>query len=243
MTPGRLGDLIAIGLIDRLDAHDRMLLERRGRLKSAGEEPFPLDPRGWWYAVPGATYEGLFEALGLHDHFPVTLDEGADVEDLPFRRDALPTFITPELDGWRLIFGNLADLVGLGWDEWMGAVERLSAHCGEAQMFYEDSAAGADIWAVAHHGRIRRRYAAGSRPEWIGDPLPAEELRIGEADSDAKLDGAVPNKGMASVDQACGRLSVDPRAIGATTRMRGHGWLSLSQPGIGHKNLNALVHL
>ncbi|MER8000860.1 hypothetical protein [Streptomyces sp. NPDC095613] len=43
--------------------------------------------------------------------------------------------------------------------------------------------------------------------------------------------------------QACGRLSVDPRAIGAATRVRGHGWLSLSRPGIGHKNLDALVRL
>lgn len=165
------------------------------------------------------------------------------MEDLPFRGEALPTFITPELDGWRLIFGNLVDLVGFDWDEWMSAVERLSAHCGEAQMFFGDSAAGADIWAVAHHGRISRRYAAGSSPEWIGQPLPAEELRGGEADSDSKPDGGVPNEAMASVSHACARLSVDPHAIGATTRMRGHGWLSLSQPGIGHKNLDALVRL
>ncbi|GHI10207.1 hypothetical protein AQI88_39565 [Streptomyces cellostaticus] len=234
MTRSRLGDLIATGLIDGLDPRDRMLLERRARIKSTGDEPFPLDPRGWWYAVPGAMYEGLFEALGLHDRFPVTLDEGADVEDLPFRGDAVPTFVTPELDGWRLIFGNLADLVGLGWDEWMGAVERLSALCGEAQMFYEDPAGGADIWVVAQKGLIRRRYAAQSNPEWIGDPLPWEELGVDDAD---------PNAGTARVAHACGRLSVDPGEIGATTRVRGHGWLALSRPGIGHENLNALVQL
>ncbi|KUM67223.1 hypothetical protein [Streptomyces curacoi] len=241
MTHSRLGELIAIGLIDRLDARDRLLLERRARLKSAGEEPFPLDPGGWWYAVPGAAYEGLFEALGLHDRFPVTLEEGAAVEDLPFRKGALPTFVTPELDGWRLIFGNLVDLVGLEWDEWMGAVERLSAYCGEAQMFYEDSAAGSDVWVVAHQGRIRRRYAAESSPEWTGDPLPEEELRIGETDFNPQADGAFPNEDMAGVSLACGRLSVDPHHIGPTTPMRDHGWLALCQPGIGHKDLNSLV--
>ncbi|MGW1953317.1 hypothetical protein ACWCPI_11175 [Streptomyces sp. NPDC001920] len=242
MTDSRLGELIAIGSTDHLDAYDRTLLERRARLKSAGEEPFPLDPRGWWFAVPGATYEGCFEALGLHDRFPVTLDEGADVEDLPFRGGALPTFVTPELDGWRLIFGNLVDLVGLDWDEWMGAVERLSAHCGQAQMFYEDSAAGSDVWVVAHRGRIRRRYAAEGCPEWTGDPLPEEELRVGEADFDPEVDGAFPNEDMAGVSPACGRLSVDPRDIGPATRMRGHGWLALHEPGVGHQQLITLVH-
>lgn len=230
MTRSRLGELIATALTDHLDARDRALLERRARLKSVGDAPFPLDTRGWWYAVPGATYEGLFEALGLHDRFPVTLDEGADVEDLPFREGALPTFITPELDGWRLIFGNLPDLVGLDWDEWMGAVERLSSHCGEAQMFWEDSAGGSDVWVVAEKGRIRRLYAAEGSAEAIGDPLPWEEL---DADGES----------MTGVDDACGKLSVDPGAVGTTTRMRGHGWLALHQPGIGHENLDALVQL
>ncbi|WP_149824479.1 hypothetical protein [Streptomyces tailanensis] len=241
MTHSRLGDLIATGLTDRLDGRDRKLLERRALIKSAGDEPFALDPRGWWYAVPGATYEGLFEALGLHDRFPVTLDEGADVEDLPFRKDALPTFITPELDGWRLIFGNLPDLVGIDWDEWMEAVERLSVHCGTAQMFFDDSVAGAEIWAVADKGVIRRRYAAESSPEWTGDPLPWEELRVSAPDFDPESGDADLNEGTAGVAHACARLSVDPGNIGATTRMRGHGWLALSRPGVGHDNLNALL--
>ncbi|MFD7325754.1 hypothetical protein ACFV9D_32550 [Streptomyces sp. NPDC059875] len=241
MTYGRLGDLIATGLFDHLDARDRMLLERRACIKSNGDEPFPLDPRGWWYAVPGETYEGLFDALGLHDRFPVSLDEGSEVEDLPWRKGALPTFITPELDGWRLIFGNLVDLVGIDWDDWMGAVERLSATCGVAQMFYEDSAAGADIWVVAEKGRIRRRYAAESSPEWIGEPLPWEELRVKEEGFNPEFDDAKPNEGTAGVADACGRLSVDPGEIGAATRMRGHGWLALSEPGVGHEGLNTLV--
>ncbi|MFF9818307.1 hypothetical protein [Streptomyces sp. NPDC014006] len=226
MIHSRLGDLIATGLTDRLDRRDRMLLERRAGIKSAGDKPFPLDPRGWWYAVPGETYDGAFEALGLHDRFPVTMDEGADVEDLPFREDAVPAFITPELDGWRLVFGNLPDLIGLDWDAWMAAAERLSALCGEAQMFYEDGAGGTCLWVVAREGRIRRRCAAQNDADCVGDPFPWEE-----------------HDGTTTVARACGRLSVDPGLVGASTRMRGHGWLALSRPGIGHENLNALVRL
>ncbi|MEV7086839.1 hypothetical protein AB0O07_13215 [Streptomyces sp. NPDC093085] len=237
----RLSDLVATGLIDRLDARDRMLLERRARIKSTEGGPFPLDPRGWWYAVPGATYEGLFEALGLHDRFPVTLDEGADVEDLPFRGLAVPSFVTPELDGWRLVLGNLPDLVGTERDDWIGAVERLSAHCGEAHLFYEDPAEGTDIWAVARKGAVQRCYAAESDPEWVGEPLPWERLAVDEDGFDPEYGTAAPNAGTAGVARACGQLSVDPGALGATTRMRGHGWLALDRAGVGHEGLNALV--
>ncbi|MFD8869580.1 hypothetical protein ACFV1F_35545 [Streptomyces sp. NPDC059590] len=241
MTNDRLRQILATGLIDRLDARDKTLLERRARTKASGEKPFRVEPRGWWYAVPGAAYEGVFEALELHDRFPVTLEEGVDVDDMPWRRGALPVFITPELDGWRLIYGNLISVVGEGWDEWMGAVERLSEHCGEAQMFFEDQAAGADIWVVAEKGRIRRRYAAESDPEWIGEPLPWEDLVVDDEDYDPEYYEAEPHEGTARAAYACGRLSVDPTKVGPGTAMRGHGWLALNAPGIGYKGLDLLV--
>ncbi|MEU9117029.1 hypothetical protein AB0D04_36060 [Streptomyces sp. NPDC048483] len=241
MTHNRLSDLVAAGFIDRLTPRDKALLERRVRIKSAGTEPFPLYPRGWWYAVPGATYEGLFSALDLHDRFPVTLFEGTYVEDRPWRGSALPVFITPELDGWRLIYGNLESAIDDDWDAFMGAVERLSVHCGQAQMFYEDTAGGSDIWVVAENGRIRRRFAAESDPEWEGDPLPWEVLRADEEDFDPEYDEAEPNEGTVRAAEACGRLSVDPTAIGPATRMRGHGWLALCAADTGHEQLDMLV--
>ncbi|MEU0812292.1 hypothetical protein [Streptomyces sp. NPDC005970] len=241
MTNHRLRELLATGLIDRLDARDKALLERRALIKATGEKRIRVEPRGWWYAVPGAAYEGVFEALELHDRFPVTLEEGVDVDDMPWRRGALPVFITPELDGWRLIYGNLISVVGEGWDEWMGAVERLSEHCGEAQMFFTDQAAGADVWVVAEKGRIRRRYAMESDPEWIGEPLPWEDLLVDEEDYDPEYYEAEPNEGTAGAAYACAELSVDPTEIGSYTLMRGHGWLALNAPGIGHKGLDLLV--
>ncbi|GAA1522172.1 hypothetical protein GCM10009730_32590 [Streptomyces albidochromogenes] len=203
--------------------------------------PPPLLTEGWWFAVPGERYEGLFTALDLHDRFPVTLDEGADVVRLPHRSREFPVFVTPELDGWRLISGNLDVMVGVDWDEWMGAVERLSTQCGEAQMFFEDEAGGSNVWVVAEQGRIRRRYTREDDPEWVGEPLPWEDLRADEEDFDPEYDEAEPNEGTAGAATACFHLSVDPTRIGADTQIRGHGWLAPSAPGVGHKDLGTLL--
>ncbi|MDI3409164.1 hypothetical protein [Streptomyces cavernicola] len=242
MTESRLAALLATGLVDRLDARDKRVLERRALLWGAGETPYPLDPRGWWFAVPGDAHEGIFEALGLHDRFPVTLYEGEDVERRPWRSGAVPVFVTPELDGWRLVFGNLDSAIGVDWDEWMDAVKRLSAHCGEAQMFFMDDVGGSDIWVVAERGRIRRRYAAESDPEWVGRPLPWEQLpasaaEFEEFDPDDEEAAGVP--GEAGAADACVHLSLDPTAIGPHTDVRGHGWLALTEPGVGHEGLGA----
>lgn len=228
MIENRLGALLEAGFTDRLGERDRTLLARRALLKACYEEPGPLFSESWWYAVPGERYEGLFTALDLHDRFPVTLEEGADVGRLPSRRGAYPVFVTPELDGWRLIIGNLDVAVGVDWDEWMSALELLSAHCGEAQMFFEDGAGGSNVWALAEQGRIRRRYTREDDPEWVGEPLPWEDL-------------SVDDEGTADAVTASSHLSVDPNRISADTRVRGHGWLALSAPGVGHEDLAGLV--
>jgi hypothetical protein len=241
MIENRLGALMEAGFTDRLSERERILLARRALLKSCYEEPSPVVSESWWFAVPGERYEGLFTALDLHDRFPVTLGEGADVVRLPCRPGAVPVFVTPELDGWRLIFGNLDYVVGIDWDEWMSTVERLSSHCGEAQMFFEDDAGGSNVWVVADQGRIRRRYTREDDPEWVGEPLPWEDLLVDDDNFNPEYDAADPNEGTADAATACRLLSVDPTRIGADTQIRGHGWLALSAPGVGHKDLGDLV--
>ncbi|WP_327392486.1 MULTISPECIES: hypothetical protein [unclassified Streptomyces] len=243
MTENRLALLLEAGFTDRLDAGDTALLARRATLKSRYETPSWRFPTNWWYAVPGESYEGLFPALNLHDRFPVTFGEGADVADLPSRPGALPVCVTPELDGWRLIFGNLREVIGLSWDAMTGAVERLSAHCGEAHMFLEDIAGGSDVWIVAEQGSIRRRYAQESSPEWVGDPLPWEELAVDDEDFDPEFDEAEPNEGTVGATTACAYLSVDPTDLGPDTDLRGHAWLALSAPDVGHEGLAALARI
>ncbi|MBL1098028.1 hypothetical protein [Streptomyces coffeae] len=241
MIESRLETLLTAGFTDRLSERDKELLARRATLKSCGETPPRHLDLGWWYAVPGESYEGLFTALDLHDRVPVTFHEGMDVQRLRTHPGAVPVFITPELDGWRLIFGHLESVVGIEWEDMMGAVERLSAHCGEAQMFFEDMAGGANMWVVAEQGAIRRRYARESDPEWVGEPLPWEERWMDSEDFDPEYDEAEPNEGTAGVATACGSLSVDPTRLGPDTEMRGHGWLALDAPGVGHRDLDMVV--
>lgn len=247
---GALAALVAGGGVDALDPRDLALVERLIRVKIPHEVtrlPAPV-LSGWWLAVPGARYEGLFEALGLHDRRPVTVsagiyaaEGGRDTVRLPgpdgtgrTGRTVGRAFITPELDGWRLLYGSLHLLLGEPWHDMMDTVERISAHCGQAQFFFLDDHGGTDIWVVAEEGRTIRRYAAESDPEWEGDPLPWETLAVDDEDYDPEYDDQPSNAGTTGARSACGYLSVDPGEVGPDTRVAGHGWLVLTDPDAGH---------
>ncbi|GKQ36748.1 hypothetical protein ALMP_32880 [Streptomyces sp. A012304] len=244
---GAMAALVAGGGLDALDARDRAMIERLIRVKIPHETPSlpSLDLCGWFLAVPGATYEGVFEALGLHDRRPITVragraaSEGAHSTVVVIRPDgtrisAGRVFITPELDGWRLVHGPLPHVLGEPWDGMIEAVERVSAHCGQAQLFYVDTAGGSDLWLVAEAGRVIRRYTAEDDPEWEGDPLPWETLATEDPEYDPEYDDQPPNAGTARAETACAHLSIDPGEVGPSTRVRGHGWLALTAADVGH---------
>ncbi|MFI7006347.1 hypothetical protein [Streptomyces sp. NPDC050145] len=243
---GALGVLLEGGGLDALDERDRTLVERLVRVKIPGEVGGLPSPQlsGWWLAVPGATYEGVFDALGLHDRRPVTVAAGVaaaygeeiriPAPDDP-ERGVGRAFVTPELDGWRLVFGQFELLVGDDhWNDMIETVERVSDACGHAQLFYVDGAEGSDLWFVAEDGLVIRRYAAHSDPEWEGDPLPWEDLAMNEPGFDPESDEADPEAGTAGARIACEYLSVDPDLVGAGTVVRGHGWLAVTAPDVGH---------
>ncbi|MEU6592816.1 hypothetical protein ABZ923_26895 [Streptomyces sp. NPDC046881] len=242
---GAMAALLAGGGADALDDRDRAAIERLIRVKLPHETPRLPSPTlsGWWMAVPGATYEGVFEALGLHDRRPVTISAGLHAAEgreirVPGPDGADRTvgraFVTPELDGWRLVFGPFDLLVGDPWDGMIETVERVSDHCGQAQFFFLDDAGGSDVWIVAENGRVIRQYAAEGDPEWEGDPLPWETLAVDDPDFDPEYDEAPPNAGTTGARSACGYLSVDPGEVGPDTGVRGHGWLAVTAPGVGH---------
>ncbi|MFF8846476.1 hypothetical protein ACF08N_27800 [Streptomyces sp. NPDC015127] len=242
---GAMAALVAGGGADALDDRDRAAVERLIRVKIPHEIPrLPSSTlSGWWMAVPGASYEGVFEALGLHDRRPVTVAAGVQAAESQEIRVPGPdgadrtvgrAFVTPELDGWRLVFGPFDLLVGDPWDGMIETVERVSVHCGQAQFFFLDDAGGSDVWIVAENGRVIRQYAAESDPEWEGDPLPWETLAVDDPDFDPEYDEAPPNAGTTGARSACAYLSVDPGEVGPDTEVRGHGWLALTAPGVGH---------
>ncbi|MGW1408329.1 hypothetical protein [Streptomyces sp. NPDC002403] len=238
---GAMTALVAGGGADALDERDRAAVERLIRVKIPHETPsLPSSTlSGWWMAVPGTSYEGVFEALGLHDRRPVTVAAGVHATESRRIQVSLPdgtdqsvgrAFVTPELDGWRLVFAPFDLLIGDPWDGMIETVEQVSEACGRAQMFFLDDAGGSDVWIVAENGRVIRQYAAESNPEWEGDPLPWETL----AADDPEYDDAPPNAGTTGARSACGHLSVDPGEVGPDTEVRGHGWLAITAPGIGH---------
>ncbi|NML52637.1 hypothetical protein HHL19_17530 [Streptomyces sp. R302] len=244
---GAMAALVVGGGADALDDRDRATVERLIRVKIPHETPaLPSNVlSGWWMAVPAASYEGLFDALDLHDRRPVTCaagnaaSEGRQIRvpgkaDGDRARSVGRVFVTPELDGWRLIFGDYDLLVGDDWDDITDTVERLSTHCGQAQFFFLDDAGGSDVWMVAENGTVIRRFVAEGDPEGEGAPLPWETLAVDAPDYDPEYDDAPPHAGTLGARSACAHLSVDPNEIGPETRVRGHGWLAVTAPGVGH---------
>ncbi|MEV8098177.1 HEAT repeat domain-containing protein [Kitasatospora sp. NPDC085879] len=241
--PGRLRRhalhaLAALGACDRLTERDRRTLERLVRIKLIDDRRPDPDWDYHWVAVPGDTYEGAFEVLGLHDRIPATLamgvsgrihDEavvpGPDGTGLTVNR----VFVTPEIAGWRLLFGGI--LVNCP-DE--GVLELLAERCGQACYFGRDGYDDEHLWAVAERGRgIVRSYATYREPAWTGEPLPWEEPQTADPQWEPGL--YEPNASLESDSQAvAARLCVDPEDIGDDTPMTGHGWFALTAPGVGH---------
>ncbi|WP_328898635.1 hypothetical protein OHR86_00520 [Streptomyces sp. NBC_00441] len=233
---GALGVLIEGGGLDALEERDRMLVERLLRVKLPGSVRAVPDTQlsAWWLAVPGATYEGVFEALGLHDPRPVPVQTGvaaAMCEEIANPSPNDPSrgisraFVTPELDGWRLVFGQFPQLVGYDdWNDMVETVERVSAACGRAQLFFVDDAGGADIWFAAEDGRMVRQYAGE-----------------GDLDEDEE-DDEDPDDITGGVRDVCGDLSVDLDLVGVfDTVVRGHGWLVVTAPDMNHGQFPGLL--
>ncbi|TXS04259.1 hypothetical protein EAO73_16495 [Streptomyces sp. col6] len=232
---GALGLLIEGGGLDALDDRDRVLVDRLMGVKLPGNVRNVPDTQlsAWWLAVPGATYEGVFAALGLHDPRPVTVEAGVAAAMCEEIRSPSPedpergisrAFVTPELDGWRLVFGQFQQLVGYDdWNDMIETVERVSAACGRAQLFFVDDAGGADIWFAAEDGLMMQQYAAEGGLEEEED----------DEDPDAVTGG---------VREACGDLSVDLDLVGVLeTVVRGHGWLAVTAPDMGHGQFPGLL--
>ncbi|MFD8638035.1 hypothetical protein, partial [Streptomyces sp. NPDC059656] len=135
---GAMAALVAGGGADGLDARDLAAIERLIRVKIADETPRAPSPQlsGWWPAVPGASYEGLFGARDLHHRRPITCATGVEAAGreirvpVPGGDGAVQTvghvFVTLELDGWRLVFGPYDLLIGKGWEDMVETVERVS---------------------------------------------------------------------------------------------------------------------
>ncbi|MFH7597410.1 hypothetical protein WDV06_20250 [Streptomyces racemochromogenes] len=228
--------LAMLGAGDALDDRDRRALERLVRIKLLDDRPLDEHLPFIWFAVPAATYEGVFEALGLHDRIPATMamgmsamyhdtavTTGPDGEERTVHR----IFVTPEFAGWRMLFG------GLVFKDAEETLARISAHCGQAHFYFRDAYDDEHGWAIAERGRVVRSFHTYREPAWTGDPMPWEAPQ-----TEDEHGGPGPYEPNASCEtnanEVARALTVDPEQIDEDTPMTGHGWLAVTAPGVGH---------
>ena len=170
--------LAEIGGRDTLDPRDRAVLERLIRIKQHTEAPEPMHLCGYWYAVPARDEAELFEAFGLSDPIPITMrlgasawnhDHHASEREMP-HAEHRRVYVSPVLDGWRLVFGShsddyhTADRAGMaaGVDHTLvkARCAALSARFGSAYWYGMSCGDDWTAWCIAHNGDVVRYYDA-----------------------------------------------------------------------------------
>ncbi|MFF0491948.1 hypothetical protein ACFYTQ_23210 [Nocardia sp. NPDC004068] len=217
-----LAVLAALGEWPALTAAERELVRGWVADRVAVEEPEPLaEPNGEflgeWFAVSTGDRDAVVAALGLHEPMPVTLRVGWDRTSAGSGR----VFVTPELNGWTLIFGHA--LPDREFGTLTTFLAELSGRFGAAQYFYNDY--GAEGWALAEKGELSRLYIAGDTPDAdtvIGPPHPAEVLASADLPEDDEPDG----RPLCCAQGVAECASLDPAEIGPETEVRGYGLLA-----------------
>ncbi|MEO3827417.1 HEAT repeat domain-containing protein [Actinomadura sp. B10D3] len=251
--------LVAVGGPSALDDRDRELIRRLIRVKLATETPEPMHLCGTWYAVPTGDQAAVLDAAGLSDPEAVTMRLGASAwihDHHAFtgeHRTCRRIYVTPQLDGWTLLFGDPFDY----HDEEIDAAavqdhcRELSLRFGAAHWYGASCGDSWTGWCLAEKGEIVRYYdleepdeQVGSHPAEDGYVLPHIDAfpdnafaGVGINDSDAflarylqvKKDHAIPDDAHATTVAA--RASVDPSALGPETDVQGHGVVALTPCG------------
>ncbi|URM95466.1 HEAT repeat domain-containing protein [Actinomadura madurae] len=251
--------LVAVGGPAALDDRDRALIRRLIRVKLATETPEPMHVCGTWYAVPTVDQPDVLDAFGLSDPEPVTMRLGASAWNHDHHafsgehRSCRRVYVTPQVDGWTLLFGDPFDYHDEEVDA--AAVQRhcreLSVRFGAAHWYGASCGDSWTAWCVAEKGEIVRYYdieepedQIGSHPAEDGYVLPHIDAFPDDAfegvdinDSDAflarylqvKKDLGIPDDAHATTVAA--RASVDPSALGPETDVQGHGVVALTPCG------------
>ena len=192
---GALEALAAIGGPAAIGDRDLAAWRRLTRIERPAEVPEAMHLCGSWYAVPGADQRALLEEFDLGDPEPVTLRTGASAWNHDHHNwDRRPhascarVFVSPELDGWTLVFGDSSEDTHRIEDsddpeKALPQVVRrrcadLSRRFGTAHWYGMSCGDGWTAWCVAEGGQVVRHYdafaAAESEAGDVGPPHPAE---------------------------------------------------------------------
>jgi hypothetical protein len=140
-------------------------------VKTPGEVPSPMHLCGSWYAVPAAgDQQAVLEAFELAEARPVTmrLGESAWTNDqhnggLGEHGFCSRMYVTPELNGWTLVFGTVPSLAHIdGEEEFRDAVRAycasLSGRFGVAHWYGASCGDGWTAWCLAEDGEVIDQY-------------------------------------------------------------------------------------
>jgi hypothetical protein len=201
-----------------------------------------------WMAVSTGDQVGLMQILGLSRPEPVTFAQAQQVidtdghDDTDGQRPLSRVFVTPEVDGWTLVFGAWCDPYDdRRRQEVLGRCSELSARYGQAQAYYYGAQGDGSTWLVTEHGTVLRRYSAvGPDDELLtlGDPLPRERAAWSEhlgvpADWDPSTADEEEAEEWEAVafdlaPEIAAAHGVSPLSLNHETRRRGTGVLALT---------------
>ncbi|WP_310728291.1 hypothetical protein [Streptomyces sp. N2A] len=234
---------------EALTGRDLKAVDRLVRIKLIDERPDDL-PTGRWIAVENAQVDDMVKALGLHHARPATVNMGicaaVELENSveiqgtdEHEEHAYRVFITPQFDGWRLIYGD--DFIN---DHWPDAVAKLSAQCGEAHFYLIDDFDGAHVWWVAQNGSDRRGYRTYGDPKWVGEPMDFERsLMVHEDDPvydpDEHADYA---DGVTDPESVASWISIPPNTVSIAEK-DDHGWLATTHREAPHQRFKGALRI
>jgi hypothetical protein len=230
--PGRrrraaLTVLANIGGWSALDAADQRAVTRLIAVKTPGERPAPMHLCGSWYAIPAAgDQQAVLEAFELTEAGPVTMRLGESAwlndrhnGDIGDHGSCSRMYVTPELNGWTLVFGTVPSVAHTSGEE--AFREAVQAHCawlsgrfGVAHWYGVSCGDGWTAWCVAEDGEVVDHYDVFETepPDEEEDPPVHDESVI------RYYDDFVPRAGPPAVRHE--QLALDGFGVPAADRSR-----------------------
>jgi hypothetical protein len=226
--------------------------------------PQPPHLCGGWFAVPTDDRGAVLDAFGLSGAMTVTMRMGGSV----WNRDnhawdghsrCSRMYVSPVLDGWTLVFGNLAEAAHDRSRRRQVVRDRcasLSARFGAAHWYGMSCGDGWTAWCLAEDGAVTRCYDVFEPEDGVGSTHPAEDgfrlphedpgLPLGWADGIDLFDlerfrarHVEVRHEYGVLEECCAtdiaaRLSVDLSKLGPDTVVEGRGVIGLTACGREH---------
>ncbi|GAB4054274.1 hypothetical protein [Catellatospora paridis] len=242
---------------------DRPRRDDTGRAPTSPARPVHLC--GTWLAISTDDQAAVLTGLDLSDPVPVTMRQGESAWnrdhhswDRDDHRRPARVYVTPVLDGWTLVFGDVPGSAHLAEGSWARRAQalcaRLSARFGAAHLYGMSCGDPWTMWCLAEGGEVQRYYETGtgerigSHPAEDGYRLPDEDEDlppeafdgIDPADADAVMARRAELYERYALPEVCyatdiaALTSVDPSTFGTHTRVSGQGVLALTALGRAH---------